>query len=64
MIGDSENGELTVIALLPEHEGKGIGNKAARQIYGSFTSVLELIPDALLVLGSSFIPSIGRCSAD
>ena len=25
VMGNSENGELTVIAMLPEHEGKGIG---------------------------------------
>ena len=61
VMGDSGNGELTVIALLPEHEGKGIGNKAARQIDGSLTSVFELIPDALLVLGSAHrsFPQLG-----
>lgn len=32
VMGNSENGELTVIAMLPEHEGKGIGSELLTRV--------------------------------
>lgn len=32
VMGNSENGELTVIAMLPVHEGKGIGGKLLTKV--------------------------------
>jgi GNAT superfamily N-acetyltransferase len=32
VMGNSENGELTLIAMLPEHEGKGVGGKLLSKI--------------------------------
>ena len=31
-MGDSENAELTVMAMLPDHEGKGIGGKLLTRV--------------------------------
>jgi len=31
-MGDSENAELTVMAMLPAHEGKGLGGKLLRHV--------------------------------
>lgn len=37
--GDSETGEIVVLALLPEYENKGVGKALLNQMIGSFHSL-------------------------